>query len=292
MGAFQYGVAGVDLFFTISGVVISAVTVGKFHDARKAITFLYHRFARIYPVLWVYSLIVLVAYLYNPRWINGGAGHRVDIVSSFLLLPAHSSLLIMQGWTLSYEVYFYLVFFALLFSTEHMAPWLLLLWGGAIVTFATFGRPPVSPVVMLIGNPETLEFLGGCLLFHLYRRSKLHPASGIVLVAVSFLWLATVMVLTHRDHGANANWIEVSPFRCVLFGGFALLFLSGVMELERGESHPVSLPPPLTAVGELVLFHLSFSHHRDRITGRTIHRFASHLPFGILFVDALALPAF
>src|ERR1700721_85744 len=55
MGIFQYGVLGVDLFFVISGIVISAVTVGKFSNRRYARTFLYHRLARIYPVYWIYS---------------------------------------------------------------------------------------------------------------------------------------------------------------------------------------------------------------------------------------------
>jgi len=106
MGIFQYGILGVDLFFVISGVVISAVTVGKFSSARNAGTFLYHRFARIYPTYWVYSALVLAAFLYNPLWINAASGHHVDILPSFLLIPTHLPMLVMQGWTLSYEIYF------------------------------------------------------------------------------------------------------------------------------------------------------------------------------------------
>ena len=89
MGIFQYGILGVDLFFVISGVVISAVTVGKFSSARNAGTFLYHRFARIYPTYWVYSALVLAAFLYNPLWINAASGHHVDILPSFLFQPIY-----------------------------------------------------------------------------------------------------------------------------------------------------------------------------------------------------------
>lgn len=63
MSNFQYGVSGVDLFFIISGFVISLVTVGKFGGGRKAAVFLYHRFARVFPIYWIYSLIVLLAFL-------------------------------------------------------------------------------------------------------------------------------------------------------------------------------------------------------------------------------------
>lgn len=47
---FQFGNLGVDLFFVISGTVISAVTVGKFANAAAAGRFLKHRLLRIFPV--------------------------------------------------------------------------------------------------------------------------------------------------------------------------------------------------------------------------------------------------
>jgi exopolysaccharide production protein ExoZ len=188
MGVFQYGVLGVDLFFVISGIVISAVTVGKFSNRGYAKTFLYHRLARIYPVYWVYSVIVLVAFLYNPLWINAGSGHRANILASFLLIPTNLSMLVMQGWTLSYELYFYFIFFLLLLLVpERNAPFFLALWGVSI-SIASLILVPAQPVLGLITSPSGLEFLAGCVIFHLYRRGVLRPAAGVVLITVAFMW--------------------------------------------------------------------------------------------------------
>lgn len=99
LGAFQYGWIGVDLFFLISGVVISLVTAGKFQDRGNAFRFLYHRLARIFPIYWFYYLIILAAYLYNPLWISAATGHHLDLLPSILLIPC-SSMVVGQAWTL------------------------------------------------------------------------------------------------------------------------------------------------------------------------------------------------
>ena len=289
MGIFQYGVSGVDLFFVISGIVISAVTVGKFHDVRRAMTFLYHRLARVYPILWVYSLLVLAVYLVHPEWINGGSGHHLNLIGSFLLIPGRYTMLIMQGWTLSFEIYFYIAFFLLLFGSEKAAPWLLALWGAAIVLFNVFHPVPQSPLLGTLTSPFILEFLGGCLLFHLYRRFPLHPAVGVALVAASFLWLGAVMLTTHYSHGSGAYWIMVSPFRCVLYGGFAFLLLAGAMELER--TGLIRFARPLVAIGDwsysIYLSHIIVIE----IFARALVHFIPHLPYAILVVDVLAMAA-
>ena len=249
MGLFQFGDLGVDLFFVISGVVISTVTVGKFGDRKQAFKFLYHRFARIYPIYWFYTALVLVVYLYNPLWINASGGHHVDVVQSFLLIPTEVPMLLLQGWTLTYEVYFYLIFFVLLlFSSERLAPWLLIGWT-ALLLVLDRAIHPANPVAGVILSPAILEFLAGCLIFHLYHRVRLHPRTGEVLLTASLLWAAGIVLWTRHAHGSNAEWIEDATMtRVAVYGVFAVLFLSGLMELER--TRLISFAAPLVAIGD------------------------------------------
>lgn len=114
MAIFNYGNLGVDLFFVISGVVISIVTVGKFGSVQKALVFIYHRLARVYPVFWFYFAIVLAVYLIRPSAFSFGATHQVSLLRSFFLSPYQYDNLIGQAWTLSYEVCFYVAFFLLM----------------------------------------------------------------------------------------------------------------------------------------------------------------------------------
>jgi len=170
LNVFQFGVAGVDLFFVISGVVISSVTVGQFHSTHNAVRFLYHRFARIYPILWIYTSVVLVAFLYNPHWVNAKNDGHVEIARSYFLIPGHYGFLLMQGWTLSFEVYFYLIFFLLmLISTEKLAPWLLALWGLLAICGALLNTSHTNPLIDLTASPLVFEFLAGCVIFSIYR---------------------------------------------------------------------------------------------------------------------------
>jgi len=289
-GIFQFGNLGVDLFFVISGVVISTVTVGKFSNPRSAGTFLKHRLFRIFPIYWIYCAIFLSGYLYNPLWFNNSTGHRVDIVDSFLLIPTNGGMLIMQGWTLSYEMYFYLMFFLLLFFvSERLAPVFLSIWGAGIVAAALLFTGPKWPVLDLVASPLILEFLAGCLIFHIYHRAALHPRVGSVLVAISVLWLSGIVFLTYHAHGGSQLWIQDSAWaRPVCYGVFAALFLLGLMELER--SNFIRFSRPFEAVGNwsysIYLSHLAIVE----IVGRVTAHFAARIPFSIFFVYAISLP--
>jgi exopolysaccharide production protein ExoZ len=232
---FQYGVLGVDLFFVISGVVISSVASGRFRSRRNAALFLYHRFTRIFPIYWIYSSIVLTAFIFQPGWINAEGGHRVNILASYLLIPIHRPMLLLQAWTLSSELYFYLVFAALLLLvSERAAGWLLAVWGIAVVGLKLWVGFSPYPIVQTVLSPLTLEFLAGCFIFYLYRRVRLSRFAGALLVIAALLWLAGVLAYNTHVHGGDAKYIEDAPWlRPLLYGTFSGLFLSGAMALEH-----------------------------------------------------------
>lgn len=83
------------------------ITRDKFNDSRKIAGFLYCRISRIYPPYWFYVLLVGLA-----MWIMPGvfAPREVSFLKSFLLLPQRELPVVVVGWTLIYEVYFYIVF--------------------------------------------------------------------------------------------------------------------------------------------------------------------------------------
>ena len=240
---FEHGALGVDLFFVISGIVIASVTAGKFASPRNARIFLYHRLARIFPIFWIYTTLTLIA-----RRTTGDHTQSFNLLASYLLIPTHLPLLLLQGWTLTYELYFYLVFFLLLLLVpEYIAPWLLALWGIAVVGLKLHIGLSPSPLVQLLITPSVLEFLAGCLLFHIYRRSRRHP-SGIVLLAASLLWLAAIILYTAHIH-ATPYWIIDHPWRrSLLYGTFAALFLLGAIELER--TGIIRYLPILSSIGD------------------------------------------
>jgi peptidoglycan/LPS O-acetylase OafA/YrhL len=288
---FEHGALGVDLFFVISGVVIASVTIDKFGSPHNAVTFLYHRLARIFPIFWIYSTIALIARRFNPLATATIPEHPVNLLASYLLIPTHLPMLLLQGWTLTYELYFYLVFFLLLlFAPQRIAPWLLALWGIAVVGLKLWiGLSPHAPINVLI-SPSVLEFLAGCLLFHLYRRSRLPRAAGILIVLAAFLWLAAILIYTSHTHPGQPTWIEEAPWlKILLYGTFATLLLLGAIELER--TALIRYFPLLASIGDwsysIYLSHLLVLE----LIGRIAFRVLPHRPDSILIITLIGLPS-
>jgi exopolysaccharide production protein ExoZ len=291
MFPFQYGWMGVDLFFVISGVVISIVTEGKFGNRSNATTFLYHRFARIYPTFWFFYFITLVPYLINPLWINAASGHHADLLKSFLLIPNQYDNLVGQAWTLSYELNFYVVFFLLLLLIpERFVPVALVIWGASIGMLDRFFPVPYDHwVLWVVTNPLIFEFLAGCILFRIYRRVQLNRRVGQALVVLALLIFSAVVVWTDYAHDSNSDWLKnaywLRPCICGLMGALLLL---GVMVIER-----TGLPRfliPLTLLGDwsysIYLSHEMFIELISRAANRWLHGFS----IDIIVVDVLSLP--
>ncbi len=281
---FQYGNLGVDLF-----LVIGVVTLGKQASDRRPGRFLYHRLTRVFPIYWFYTAIVAAAFLYNPLWINATAGHHVDILASFMLVPTHVPMLIMQGWTLTYELYFYAVVFLTLLLPQRATPYLLTLWGLAILAVLVVPHQLFPPVLVPITSPSVFEFLAGYGLFALTRRVAMPRAGGWLLVALSVVWFAGLVVWTDRYHEGISFWIENSAwYRPALYGTFSLLLLFGMMELER--SGFLRFPRFLEVLGDwsysVYLSHLLVVELVARVA---VHSYP-HLPLAGLLLTVLSLP--
>jgi len=289
LDAFQYGWIGVDLFFVISGVVISLVTVGKFQNRPQATRFVYHRLARIFPTYWFYYFIILAAYLYNPLWISAATGHHLDVLQSFFLIPC-SSYVVGQAWTLSYELYFYVVFFGiLLWVPERLVLAALFCWGAVIALVECLHIVPYSAhVLWLITDTFLFEFLAGCLLWHLYRRFTLSARSGVCLIVLSFAWMAGFVILTNVAHGGDSDWIKNSYWlRPLCSAVTGLLFLLGAMTMERAGTLKVS--KFLANLGNWS-YSIYLSHEVViELVGRAMNRYLHAVPYAMVLVEAVSL---
>ncbi|EFH4428998.1 acyltransferase family protein, partial [Escherichia coli] len=116
------GTIGVYVFFIVSGYIMSLTTFNKTWDKKASSVFLKKRIIRIYPIYWFWLTLLLVA------WFAGLAlkQHHYSfekIVSSYLLLPysdeepSKINPVLGQGWTLIYEMFFY-IFFSILILTN------------------------------------------------------------------------------------------------------------------------------------------------------------------------------
>ena len=223
------GNAGVDLFFVISGFVMVTVSSGRFGREREAPRFLIRRAARIYPLYWCFSLVILPLYLLRPGMVNAGGGNQKIILwRSFLLYPQQAPPLIAQGWTLSHELYFYLVFACLLMLSESWLLPLCVLWG-ALVSFGSVKLDMSIPTINVIANPLTLEFIAGCFIAVAARRGL--PRWGLPIL----LGGSALLVIG----GLHTTELGTAWQRDLYFGIPAVLIVLGSVAMEsRGSTAP------------------------------------------------------
>jgi peptidoglycan/LPS O-acetylase OafA/YrhL len=194
--AAHFGTVGVDLFFVISGYIMWTTTERR---DRGPLAFWLARLVRIVPLYWIFTATYVAAALITPESFFVVKLDPVHIVKSFLFVPAdHPTLGLVApvytlGWTLNYEMFFYLLFGLCLFISQPRLRFALMaaIFLALIASGLIF--QPRSPVLRTYVDPIMLEFLAGVVLAivspRLMRRGTL---PGLALLAAATLWVAVV----------------------------------------------------------------------------------------------------
>lgn len=236
------GIAGVDLFFVVSGFIMATITRGCFRRPDGIVSFVYSRFTRIYPLYWLYSLPVLGLFLLRPDLVNPSQGSQVDIIASFLLVPQQRLPLLIVGWTLILEVYFYIVIALLLCVPERCFSGLLALWAVLVVGGHQLAANP-SAFLAYVTDPMTLEFIAGCLAAlvserHQGSRGRAVLAAGVILLLGGW---AAYHFISHQNY--PWGWRRIA-----LFGVPSVLIVYGAATMERSAAQ--LLPRALRSLGD------------------------------------------
>lgn len=216
------GFAGVDVFFVISGYIIHTLFAGGRTDWR----FFADRANRIFPLYWIYTLI-LVGGMIGLGAVAMEPESRPDFWVSFFLLPQWDPPILPVGWTLTHELYFYLVYGIWLGLPRRLKPWAAGVWALAalVIGGADDGFTPESKVVFSLFN---LQFLAGALLaqyeFKLNRIRLVFP-----LLVVGFGLPALVLIGLHGESVVS----DPRP-RVALFGPLAVGVVGTMLTYGHG----------------------------------------------------------
>lgn len=288
--------AGVDLFFVISGFIIVYASEPLFGKANAA-EFLRRRTLRIVPLYWLALTMRLVVLALAAR-----AGTKVFpdmemIAASFFFIPYdcqgfgpdYPFPILDLGWSLNYEMFFYLLFACLIGLGRQRAVLVLvaILGAGAILS-------PLIPSGLVALRfwlqPITLEFAAGACIALLYRRGTiLHAAwRRLFCIAALAIWLfLPISLLDASVAPGSYSW----P-RLLLYGCPAILLLSASV-LRRPEGG--ALAAPVLALGDasyaLYLLHPFVLTVAHRLTSRWAHDPLLVWPIILLAILATVLVA-
>lgn len=149
------------------------------------------------------------------------------IVRSLLFLPYTNHEggvfpVLVQGWTLNYEMFFYALVALTLFLPERVRLWSLSA-ALALLVLAGLALRPQAPAAQTYTDPMLLEFLGGVWLGRAWEKDWLNGA-GLGWLAI--LAGASALIAQHL------LGLSYQP-RALMWGAPALLIVAGALMLER-----------------------------------------------------------
>ncbi|HBK06549.1 MAG TPA: hypothetical protein DDZ81_11885 [Acetobacteraceae bacterium] len=187
------GAAGVDIFFVISGLVMTISTQRNAGRPNPAWTFAKDRLIRIVPLYWLVTTTKIAAVLALPEMVERTTLDPFYTIGSYLLLPVRDATGLIRpvlpvGWTLTYEMLFYiLVTVALLMRVSLGRVCIPVLLAFAALAFIS---PPDD-----FANTIVAEFLFGIAIGNaIPRLQSLPPAVGMITGSVGFALLLMVPV--------------------------------------------------------------------------------------------------
>lgn len=153
---FGFGAVGVHIFFVISGyiMVLTNSQPGKSFDAPR---FFKKRIIRIYPIYWLLAALYV---LVNSIIGDGYDFSFYELIAALLLIPGNAPLIIGPAWTLSFEMYFYLIFGVAMLIGLLRGIFLLSAFFFLMIVFGMVAGPFQQPLEMLTSS-LLIEFLFG-----------------------------------------------------------------------------------------------------------------------------------
>ena len=254
------GEAGVDLFFVISGFIMWLTTRQRETSAK---VFIYHRVIRIVPLYWIFTFVFLAIKLASR---HAEPISWVDLIRSLLFIPVYNPSLFQKtsafyflGWTLMYEMFFYLVFAATLLLprgaqlTAIISSMLVLAGLGTIFSFD-------RGMTFTYTSPLLIEFAAGCAIGKLYEKHfcPSHFLGLVILLLGTFALFVSIWNIPESLHQRTIRWglpcslivygskrhlAKVSfAAACGIWAIYPLFFLGDVSHaLQNAErSHPSS----------------------------------------------------
>jgi exopolysaccharide production protein ExoZ len=199
--------AGVHLFFVISGFIMVYSSARLFGRPGASLEFLGRRIARIVPLYWTATTVMLGYDL--VRGFAAADASSALVASSYFFIPyarpsGEMGPLFGVGWTLNYEMFFYLIFSAAIFASRCRAVCGII---AVLLLFSTIHA--LSDSLPLPFNfwfdPIILEFGLGMIIGVLYQAGVRLPATAglllVVMAAAGFFWTAT------PGHVVPPDWI-------------------------------------------------------------------------------------
>lgn len=225
--------AGVDLFFVISGMIMVYASRDLFGRPGAPGLFIKRRLIRIVPLYWLLASAYVLTMALQNLTIGKAWPEPLAMLASYVFIPVDTYAtgipqpFYTLGWTLNYEMFFYVAFAGLILLPPTLAV-LTLLWGFILIVLIGAMLSPDLAAPAFWSQPIILEFTLGALIglaliygFSLSRTVRaLLAGAGIALLMADFLGSST----------QPGNWITPNDLARLLAWGLpSAMIVAGVV---------------------------------------------------------------
>lgn len=220
----QFGTSGVDLFFVISGFIMVMTTSGRAITPQE---FFVRRLIRVAPIYWILTTLLVVLALAAPSLFRTTVLTWDSVLQSLLFIPhlspSHAGRVwpvLVPGWTLNYEMFFYAIFAVSLAFSSRLA-----VVGGTLVTLVLVGfvlGPFDNPIAQTYTHAILLEFAAGALICHLWMNGRLRL--GLVSSVVAIV-VGAALLVQRRTEFLEGNFTTLAGAVLVVMGSLHERFM-------------------------------------------------------------------
>lgn len=218
---FSVGTTGVAFFFVLSGFLMIYT-----YKPMKCRDYLKKKFLRIFPVLWIYTLGTVLLDCVFRRYIGWNFTEWADIdlkmvLKSLLCVPIieHSNeIVIPPAWTLSFEIWFYIIGVVLIVAGEKIYFGVLATWTVLIIIGSLAGSN------LFVLDSLFLELIMGSFVAYIIKKDVIQFKSvpligwgGVILFATA---LCSETEIVHIECiNRLPHWIKYGiPAACIVLG--------------------------------------------------------------------------
>lgn len=206
-----FGAYGVSIFFVISGFIISYINAGRF----APVSFLWRRIIRVVPLYWICTIFLAFCAIYLSSLFKSTSFTPDYLIRSLAFLPVlvPGTLddwrpLLKPGWSLNYEMFFYLLFILFWWCESSLRRSILMSAVlGVLIAGAFFVERNGSFAAFYL-NFNLMPFLAGMWLAELQRRGFWSGFSVNSLPVLLFSVAVSIALLLSVDLTALPFFIE------------------------------------------------------------------------------------
>jgi exopolysaccharide production protein ExoZ len=228
------GQAGVDLFFVISGFIMYYISAKK---PRRPLDFYKARIQRIVPLYWITTFAMFVMPLVSKTIGWSSNLDPVHLITSLFFIGGHytpaldTKLPVLRpGWTLNYEMFFYLIFGAgLALGTAKKSLLVTIPIISALSIVGLFVGPKGNSAKFYT-NPLMLEFVYGLIVAVLVLSGRVLPKLLAALVVIC----GCILAFMSSGYAENSNFL--------FWGLSAAGIVYGLVSLELRSEKPWDVP--------------------------------------------------